>query len=966
MKRIAHIAASLFIASIACAQSPQQELKMETKLKEFFARYEVKDAQFEQMPRMLSYSVDNKREKITIVADETFAAQEFTEKSVSQIYKKIRKSLPKPYNKYSITITTNGMAIDNLVPNRRLLDSNQSRLWGDIDYDGEPWVKNTSSPLTITHGLQNRHLSLWASHGRYYDASRGQWRWQRPNLFCTTEDLFTQTIVVPYLMPMLENAGAVVFTPRERDWQKHEVIVDNDDPRQGVRYLEVNTKYDWTDAGTKGFAYHKGSYTDGENPFTAGTARMAKTTNKKNKYSLVSYQPELPEAGRYAVYVSYAATDKSVDDAHYTVWHKGEKTEFSVNQRMGGGTWVYLGTFDFDKGSNEYNRVTVSNLSGRKGVVTTDAVRFGGGMGNIERGGTVSGLPRCLEGARYYAQWAGMPYSVYGGKAGADDYKDDINVRSLMTNYIGGGSCYMPALSGLGVPIELSLAVHSDAGYAADGMGLIGSLAICTTNFNDGRLNAGISRLASRDFADALLSNTERDIKNKFGQWNRRDLYDRNYSETRLPEVPSAILETMSHQNFPDMRYGQDPNFKFTLARSIYKTILRYVCDQHGTPCIVSPLTPSNFCVDVSSDGEATLSWTPTSDPQEATAQPTSYIVYTRRGNVGFDNGTRITSATRLKMQLEEGVLYSFRVVAANRGGKSFPSEELCALYNPQATKNILVVNGFHRLSSPECIDNADAQGFDLNEDPGLTLGPTAGWSGVQTSFDRSKMGIEDETGLGYSDNSLTGTLVAGNDMNYVRCHAEAIQAAGKYNIASCASETVEQGKVDVNRYQMIDLVLGEEKYDGHSLAFYKTFTTELQNALRSYTRRGGSLLVSGSYIGSDMASDADQRFLKDVLKCSWNQRNTAESDTIRGLGTTFTYYHNINEQHYAALHPDNLSPIAPAYTAMAYADGGQACVAYQGSDYRTITMAFPFECIREQQKRTSIMRGLLQFLIKN
>ena len=61
---------------------------------------------------------------------------------------------------------------------------------------------------------------------------------------------------------------------------------------------------------------------------------------------------------------------------------------------MGGGTWVYLGTFDFDRGSNAYNRVVLSNYSRSKGVVTTDAVRFGGGMGNITRGGTTSGLPR--------------------------------------------------------------------------------------------------------------------------------------------------------------------------------------------------------------------------------------------------------------------------------------------------------------------------------------------------------------------------------------------------------------------------------------------------------------------------------------------------------------------------------------------------------------------------------------------
>ena len=216
-----------------------------------------------------------------------------------------------------------------------------------------------------------------------------------------------------------------------------------------------------------------------------------------------------------------------------------------------------------------------------------------------------------------------MPYPVYSSKNGEDDYGDDINVRSHTTNLLGGGSCYMPTIEGRKVPIELSLAIHSDAGYARDGEGLIGSLSICTTGFNNGKLNAGISRMASRDFADALLGNELLDLKYKYGNWHRRELFDRNYSETRLPEVPSAILETMSHQNFPDMRYGQDPNFRFTLARSIYKTILRYVNDQHGTPFVVAPLTPDNFRIEFKKDNEVRLSWNAVNDPQEPTAAPT-------------------------------------------------------------------------------------------------------------------------------------------------------------------------------------------------------------------------------------------------------------------------------------------------------------------------------------------------------
>jgi hypothetical protein len=803
---------------------------------------------------------------------------------------------------------------------------------------------------------------LWASHGRYYDQSRGYWRWQRPKLFGTTEDLFTQTIVIPYLIPMLEQSGAVVFSPRERDWQKEEVIVDNDGSKRN--YIEVTSHSKWMSTNQRGFAWHAGAYHDQENPFEAGTARMVRTTSSKSRYSLATYQPDFRKAGRYAVYVSYQTLPNSVDDVLYTVWHRGERTQFHVNQKMGGSTWVYLGTFDFDAGYSEFNRVTVSNQSSQDGVITTDAVRFGGGMGNIERFGTVSGLPRALEGARYSAQWAGMPYSVYSSKNGADDYADDINVRSYTLNLLGGGSCYMPNMEGRKVPFELSLAVHSDAGYAKDGQGLIGSLSICTTKFNDGKLNAGISRMASRDFADALLSNELLDIKYKYGKWNRRELFDRNYSETRLPEVPSAILETMSHQNFPDMRFGQDPNFRFTLARSIYKTILRYVNDQHGRPFIVAPLTPDHFQVEFKNDDEVKLSWDAVNDPQEPTAKPTGYILYTAIGEADFDNGTYIRAKNSHTMKLEPGLLYHFKVAAVNRGGRSFPTEVLSAYYQPRAKKTIMIVNGFHRLASPAVRNSAEEQGFDLDEDPGITYGPTYGWSGRQINFDTTKMGIEDG-GLGYTGEELTGMLIAGNDFNYVKTHAEAIASVGQYNIVSCSSEALETGKANLRKCAAIDLVLGLEYYDGHSLNFYKTFNSSMQRVLKNFTTRGGALMVSGAYIGRDNMNSSDNKFLANTLKCEYAGRNMISADYLNGMGTTIPYWRQLNEEHYAATSSDILQPVKPAYTALQYADGYGAGVAYQGSDYRSFVMGIPFECIKGEQKRAAIMNGILNFLLK-
>lgn len=840
----------------------------------------------------------------------------------------------------------------------------QTASWGSIRYKGKPWVENVSRPNDITQGLNGRHLSLWASHGRYYDIAKGEWRWQRPFLFCTTEDLYTQTIVVPYLIPMLENAGAVVFTPRERDWQRNEVIVDNDRAASGYRELSMKSK--WEAAEGRGFAFHGGNYADLENPFTQGTARKVKARKRRKNLSEASYQPYFPEAGRYAVYVSYQTLPKSVDDAEYTVYHQGQATTFHVNQRMGGGTWVYLGTFDFDRGTSAFNRVVLTNYSQSKGVVTADAVRFGGGMGNIERGGTTSGLPRSLEAARYYAQWAGAPSGVVSRFHQTNDYNDDLNARSAMLNWLAGGSPYVPKEEGKGVPIELQLAVHSDAGCKADGS-LVGSLGICTT-VAEGKttFGSGVSRSVSKTLASSLVDNARRDVETKFGiQWATRSVWDKNYSETRRPEVPSAIIETLSHQNFPDMRYGLDPNFRFTLARSFYKTILRYTAQMHGTEYVVAPLAPSRFQARLTKGGKARLSWNATLDGSEPTARPTSYNVYTAIGAGGFDNGVNVRG-TSCEIDLEPGLVYSFRVTACNNGGESFPTEVLSVCQMPHAKRTVLVINGFRRLSSPAVVNGDSLQGFDLDEDPGVTYGMTAGWSGRQLNFDKSKAGRDGSGGQGYSGSELQGQFVAGNDFNYVRTHADAIAAAGKYNVASCSANAVEQGLINLADYDCVDLLLGLEKDDGHSLIYYKAFSPMLRTRISTYlASRRGSLLTSGAYVASDTQGGEERQWLADKLKTAWDGTNRDQfEEQMTGLGTSFSVYRRLNERHYAAWHPDAVRATGTAFGAMQYANGQVAAVAYNGNDYKTFTMSFPFECIKEQTKRNAIMKGILNFLL--
>lgn len=895
-----------------------------------------------------------------------------------------------------------------------------------------PWVTNVSQPHQVTKGLKGRHLSIWPSHGRYYSKKKGIWEWQRPQIFCTTEDLLTQSIVTPYLIPMLENAGANVFMPRERDWQTEECIVDNDIASSG--YMEYSGNKPWIVSPQAGYAIRTGNHKDNSRPFSQGSARMAQVT-QTSAISKAYYRPNLRKSGRYAVYVSYQTVEGSVNDAEYVVMHQGQSTKFKVNQQMGSGTWVYLGTFDFDAHSTFSNYVMVTNSSSMEGFVTTDAVRFGGGMGNHERGGMTSGLPRAMECSRYWTQYAGAPRSVTCSKGGNDDYGDDINCRSLMSNWLSYGSYTNPAekaadnaeiinqdtitiaeaaakiyldsiaatnpdsatlamadsiakaiadsvaripiqqinvvsgkvLSGK-VPIELQLGIHSDAGRSDDFNSIYGSLAICTSNFNDNKLASGKSRRASFDFACDILYNATRDIKKEFGTWVARDIWDRNYSETRLPAQPSAILEMLSHENFADMRMAHDPYFKFVLARSIYKTILKFIARHNGKKAIVQPLAPTNLSVRRLKANVLTLSWAPQTDPNEATATPKAYNLYTKIGDRGYDNGVSV-GTTEYTIALKENTIYRFRVTATNEGGESFPTEELVAMYNPKAKATIMIVNAFHRLSSPAVIDNDSLCGFDLQEDIGLSYGKTLAWTGQQKVFDKQQAGKT--PWLGYSDDSLLGRFTAGNDFNYAYTHAEAIRQAGEYNIVSISSGAFTK-ETPTEGISMIDIIFGNEKNDGHSLKPYKTFTPQMREAIEAYQSRGGNILVSGSYITSDMSEENEQQWMAERLQIMNDsiERNMnpfgcdSIADTVCMNGKPIAVYRHVNEEHYASVASDILRHAGGNNTPfMTYASGTTAAVTHSGKDANIVAMGFPFECIKNADDRAMVMKEILQFI---
>lgn len=941
------------------------ERNVKERLTDYFGRYTV-TAKI-STPKLKSVDIDYERKTIAIHASESFAYQPFRPETVEAVYNQVKELLPGPVHYYRLTIFADGKPIEELIPNiYRNKKKDKERMSLKTDYKDKAWVKNISRPNEISRGLQDRHIAIWQSHGNYFKNDKNEWGWQRPRLFCTTEDLFTQSFVLPYVIPMLENAGAIVYTPRERDTQKNEIIVDNDTPNTSL-YLEVGSKKaHWATAPIKGFAQKKAIYRDGENPFTDGTCRFIPTERKKkNKdQAFAEWVPTLPAKGEYAVYVSYRTLPNSVNDAKYLVFHNGGVTEFKVNQKIGGGTWVYLGTFEFDKGNNDYGMVVLSNESSEHGVVCADAVRFGGGMGNIERGGKTSGLPRYLEGARYSAQWAGMPYEVYAGRKGENDYADDINTRSNTINYLSGGSVYNPQQPGLGIPLEMTMALHSDAGCSKTDE-LIGSLGIYTTDFNNGKLNTGIDRYASRDLADILLTQIQKDIYSSYNlSWTRRSMWNRNYSETRLPATPSTIIELLSHQNFADMQLGHDPNFKFTVGRAIYKGILQFVAGQHDKEYVVQPLPVSNFAIRFGKKKNTLeLSWKGENDPQEPTAQPREYIVYTRIGYGGFDNGT-LVSKTSHTVKIEPGLVYSFKVTAVNRGGESFPSEILSAYKAKRERERVLIINGFDRVSGPAVINTFDKAGFDLEQDPGVPYLSNISFSGAQIGFDRAQAGKEGEGSLGYSGRELEGMKIAGNTFDYPFIHGKAIQAAGKYSFVSCSDEAVENGTVTLEDYPVVDYILGMEKEDPVHKVYYKTFSSAMQRIITSYCQSGGNLFVSGAYVGSDMSgTQGNREFTEKILKYGYQSSMTDKSSNrINGLGRTITIPRAPNETSYAVPAPDCIVPVDTAFPVFTYVPGNQSAgIAYKGN-YRTFVLGFPFESIQSEADRATIMAGILGF----
>ena len=933
--------------------------------------------------RIDSIEVNDSLMSIIINTNKRFSYRPFREHEIHEIYNDIRTFLGPKYFNYNVKIFSMGYSLEELIPNyyrpsvsnydfSRVPDSKLKR--------AKPLITNVSDNFIPTRGLYGNNIALWHSHGWYYNYSSDRWLWQRARLFETVEDLGPLAYTLPYLIPMLENSGANVFVPRERDVQANEVVIDNDGSTTGT-YTELGN---WYDGRELGFGYGSPPYADNLNPFVQGTFRYA--VSSKSDIASIEYLPDFPEAGEYAVYISYHHSEENIEDAHYYVYHTGGITEFSVNQTIGGETWIYLGTFQFELGKNpDIGKVELTNVSNQVGkIVTADAVRFGGGIGLVERNGTTSGRPKYVEAARYYLQYAGMPdSSVYNFNEDMDDYKDDYQCRGEWVNYLVGepsGPNLNRTATGLGIPIDLSLAFHTDAGVKNNdnAIGTLGIYSIEDFNKEHAFPNRK-SRLANRDFTDIMQTQIVDDIRAKYDpNWHRRYLMESQYSEAVRPNVPSTLLELLSHQNFTDVKFMNDPNFRFDASRSIYKSMLKFLSIQFGFEYVVQPLPVSHFSTSLLHDGSVLLNWQGELDPLEITALPTKYKVYTKIGKSGFDNGIVVDSNFITLNNIRPDTIYSFKITALNDGGESFPSEVLSVCWIDNDKPKVLIVNGFDRVSLPAMIESEEFTGFVGAIDEGVPYLYDIGYVGSQHEFkSSSKWATDDTPGHGASYADMETSVIAGNTFNFSHIHGEALKENG-FSFESVSDESVFDSAINLKNYSLVDLILGEEKETHWQREFadslwgtkYKIFPKVFQKQISNYLDGGGNLFLSGAYIASDLfqkKDSSDIKFSEDVLRYKLDSDHAVKRGRVVSVNKknqfTLEFNTSFNENIYKVEAPDAIGSINGSETLFRYAENYYSAGTGYKNEYGVVALGFPFESIVDISERIKLMKMITDYL---
>lgn len=766
--------------------------------------------------------------------------------------------------------------------------------------------------------LDGKVVYVSQAHG-FLDYETVGWATQRGLAHGIVEDFVDAEAVDQYLLRYLRQAGAQVFTLRESDLNPAMVIVDDGDgagtPGNGT-YVESGAAAAFSASGLRGFRNFQAPYASNQNPFdSGGSDRLIATATTET--ARATWTPTLPADGDYDVAVSYShAGAARASDAHFIVRHTGGETHLRVNQQRHGWVWVHLGRFRFRAGSHpEEGSVALANDSALPGPsVAADAVRFGGGLGDV-RGpyhATTSGRPRWEEGARSYTQFLGAPASVWSG--------GDVAARSR----------YAAWENIAGVEDSIYLSWHSNA---FNGTARGTSSYVYSDNPPDGSYDPDQSVPGSAELMNRIHDEIVHDARAGWdAAWTDRGYYSAYFGEINPaynPEMPSALLEVAFHDNAADAAALAHPRFRRLLARAIYQGIVRYFAARDALPADLLPEPPREVEVHATGPTSAAVTWLPSpTDGVGLVGDPaTGYRVYRSRDGRGFDAGTA-TAATSLALGgLAPGETLYLRVTATNAGGESLPSETL-ALRTPVGDEpTLLLVAGFDRLDRGLLVSQQE---------------PALGGAVLRMFLDRM------------------------NRSDYLVEHAEAARGL-LAAVDSAANEAVASGRVplDPALYRGLLWQLGEESTADETLSAVE------QERIQDYLEGGGQLMITGAETAWDLdylGSAADRTFYRGVLRSRYLADDAATYRVVAAPGGIFDGlgaldFDDGTHGTYDVEFADELAAEAGAAACLAYdSDALAAGVAADSGVYRVVNLGLPFETLHPASARAALLERVGEY----
>ena len=552
---------------------------------------------------------------------------------------------------------------------------------------------------TATGALSGKTIYLSPGHGFTWTVgtTSSVWSTQRGNSFNIVEDLVCIETLNQFLIPMLLNAGAEVVSVREADTNPSMVIVDN----AGPGYAETGPAGTFSDSTLTAFGMPTFPLDGSTTPFELGGNRLMNASATQS--ASATFTATLPRDDFYNVYVAYTAYTARVTDAHYVVKHAGGETHFRVNQQHHGKTWALLGRFYFKAGTPAVVAV-LNDSAGGTGNVSLDAVRFGGGMNFFDRGGGTSGRPAFETSARYHAQWAGAPATVWSayGNTPADDRTNDVSTRSRFASWVhetGEDAVYV--------------AWHTNAAGTSPSTATGTSTYVYGPNPPDGtyqftgvpgsdRLGAAGARHADRQlpFAERVERAGLRRPRPALGVLRRDQPHpqQRDAGDPRRGGLPRLAGRLGSHQGAGVALRGDARH------RARHHQVLRREGRGDAAPrARGADARLGGEPGQRAGDGE--LARAARSAPGGVRGEAaTQYRVSTSADGLGWDEGQVIAATAQpiqsLLVPLPAGQARFFHVTALNDGGESFPSAVVGARAPTQGQPMALVVNAYDRMES--------------------------------------------------------------------------------------------------------------------------------------------------------------------------------------------------------------------------------------------------------------------------